>query len=594
MDVPPLESLRSVLYIVARAVALLLASMLISALTPAFVQLVRGLTSRLESFRNNLLYAAKRGLGKWWKEHWEERKLHPRRPLVVHLDRIAHATEGLSERQTATISKLQSDVVSAVESVARTTIKPQGNVTVQAHEMVDATVRGRRALALLFFLVIVTFGLIAFNTVMVNEFLEAFLGTRPILPYPLPQVSFSLLLALFFALIEVASGVVIHAVEEYGEERPLLDAGRYVAYLVIAAFMITEAIAYGVLSSRLDVPSLLGVSDDSAFYPILRYFLSAIGLTVPPMLAVLGYAAWTALDEWRKAVGERKAKRYLNRLAATAQSVGRRIQQAQSKLEALQDQVAGFTPNLLEDFRRAVGASEECTNVASYLRTRVEELLSPDTAESRRLQVRTRMQVLAAMLVDLLTLLMYLALGWILATTIYNLVVTRYPGSSTVALSVALIITAGLALLGYFGRDAYVGSGYAAVIQNMLPEPKARRSALLVILFLMVLGITASSWIAGAGRLIDNHVVLSGLLGFFLASTFTALSWNIDSCLLSLADTAYLCGIVATWTGTLIIYAVCFLMEAALGFIAWLAEILGLPGRLALRLFRPRTAAQGS
>lgn len=593
MNVLPLELLRRVLYAAVIAGGLLIASMLISALTPAFVQLIARMTGRLAEFRDNLLRAAGHGLGRRWSEFWDERQRHPRRPLVVQLDRIADATEGLSTRQAAVIAKLQDDVINAVENIGRARIEPQGHVSIQAAGFVDATIRARRVLALFFFLAIVTCGLVAFNTAMLNEFLEAFLGSGSLLPYPLPQTRFTLILALFLALFEVACGVVLHAIKDFGNEHPVLDAGRYMAYFGIVAFAVTEAIAYAVLSGRIDVPRLLGVTDDSAFYPLLRYFLAAIGVTVPPMLALLGYAAWAARDEWSKATSERKAKRSLERMAATAESINQRIQQAQSKLESLHTQAAGFRPNLIQAFRDAVGAGEECTSVASYLRGGAKELLSQDGSEIGRPQVRTRPHVLAAILVDLLMLGIYAVLGWILASTLYTVVTTRYPESRAVAFSVSLVLTAGLGLMGYLARDAYVGSSYAAAVQSALPEPKARRSALFVIAGLSALGIVVSAWIAAGGVLIGDHVLLNGLFGFFLAATFTALSWNMDACLVAVAGAAYLIGIGAVWGAVLIIYTLCFLAEAALGFIAWVIEILSVPGRWALGLFRPRAVPQG-
>lgn len=593
MDVLSPELLRRILYAIVVAGGLLLASMLLSALVPGFVQLITRMTGGLAEFRSDLLRAAKHGLGRRWSEFWDAKQRHPRRPLVVQLNRMADAAEGLSARQVAVIAKLQDDVTKAAGSVTLARIEPQGHVSIQGAEFVNATIRGRQMVALFLFLATVTVSLVTFNTLMLNEFLEAVLGSGSLLPYPLPQIRFTLVLALFLALIEVACGVLLHAIRDLGDEHPALDASRYIPVLGIGAFAVTEAIAYGVLSGRIDVPRLLGIAADSAFYPVLRYFLAAIGLMVPPMLALLGYAAWAARDEWSKSASERKAKRRLDRMAATAKSIEQRIQQAQSKLESLQAQAAGFRPNLIQAFRDAVGAGEECVGVASYLRERVKELLPQDDSATGRRQIRTRQQALASMLVDLLMLGIYVVLGWILASTLYTVVATRYPASRAAAFSVSLVLTAGLGLMGYFARDAYVGSSYSATVQSALPEPKARRSALFVIAVLSTLGIIVSAWIAARGALIGDHVFLNGLFGFFLAAAFTALSWNMDACLVALAGVGYLICIGVVWGAALILYTLCFLAAAALDFTGWLIEILSVPGRWALGLLRPRAVLEG-
>ena len=579
------EQLIAALYTVGRIAlvigVLAVASWLLSFLTGGFVRVLEATRSTIRQVRQQVHRQLIPSIVARVERFWSRKAGEPRAPIAVELRRLADVMEHPGRKETARLEDLQRGIAKDLNVVQSLSIASRSDTGFDLEKLKAGAQRARESFwfsALLLFMAL-AFG--ATNSFLLNLYFRETLGSFRLLPYPLPDLQASHVLALLIAFMEVAAGMVLHFFETAEIDTGSVRFFRMVPWLVILALMTVETLAYALLSTRMDLPARLGLGPSSSFYPIVEYFFAFFGAVITLLLSALGYMLWTSGKNYAAGRREIAILRVVGSYAKSVELVNERIAVVNSRLEELKRLAATFKTSLVESLHEAMGTRVVGKDLAAFVRSTLTETMNgPSTAGSSPQRiVRTQSQMTADLLIHLLLLSLWAILLYLNATNILRYLASPESGTvGIISVGAAWAVAISIAAFGYLAKDAYLASRYAGVVAASVPDRTGRR----LVLYLAALGFLLGAYIDAAvsvnGHLIGSSRLLNATYGLFLALALAALSLNLDAELLALNHALFLM-LVGVSVALLLTYELASLVVEALLFLAGqVLKIASIPG----------------
>lgn len=206
---------------------------------------------------------------------------------------------------------------------------------------------------------------VSINTFLMSEFWSSLaIGFSTYIP--VLGLTYANVLALLFAVIEVALGIAHHHLEPHDDtvEQPrFYSTGRIFIWFAIIALALIEAAAFARMSAVLQFASKLGIPPDNALHGLFNYFLAPFGIGVTLTLFLTGYLLTETVEAL---IEERTNLRPLRRLRKQVKHLER--------LARRQEQAAPVAPSHVED--RA--------SIVQSLRARMEEAIQSINSYTQR------------------------------------------------------------------------------------------------------------------------------------------------------------------------------------------------------------------
>jgi hypothetical protein len=599
MDADTLEAVKRIARIAGWLGTAILASIILAFLLPRISHLLHELRRALVGLRGRVRSAAVEyvlpGIENWWRD----RRTEPRRPVIAELERATAAIGNIGTAQLVRFEAAETRFrrhVDALVAAGRLGVD-QSALTAAREAAHRPSVLG--ALSLLVLSVIGTLIVGAVNALLLGIFFRELLGNIRLLPYPLPDIQVGHVAAVLFFAIEVGLGLLL---PQRRRSRPASgtsdarvttrdsgDAGmlpevvfhQYVPWGGIVVLSLIEAFAYATLSKRMDLPAQLGLTPDSAFYDVAKYFMAGFGVILTLLLAALGHVMSGRFDDLRQALADRAARRAVDRLQKQVQSAGASGDVLAKTVAEVRQNLIASPIEVAANFRDAVGLPNGHSVLAESVRSSiVEPLRTMDTqAAEPTVNLRTRSQVMADLLmscVGLVFLAVVLALTWMQVSDYIQAV---QPDRGVVlAWSVAAVASGAAVALAVWVRSALGHAQHTSLPSFAINSALARHAMARALL--IGLGAAALLYILLELRLrpFGRAILLNASVGLVQAAALIGLGSLLDQLVLGAWHAAIAIGLVGVRLVAVAAAAALFVCEGMCYIGLWILRLLAIPG----------------
>ncbi len=590
------EALIHALRIAALLVGLVALSWLCSFLVEPFGMWVTELSERLAAFRGRLLTTAvpalHQRLGGVWQRYSSEYQGGDLQPLVSlrasRLRRIRQAVETFGVRQLDRLTTLQGRLDGHIQDLSRLPPIPGPTVDVEAVTIAAGSDLSRGGqIVFLGLLLLLIVAAITINTFLLGIFFKDTLpATGRILWEEPVEIQVAHLMAFFFAILEIGTGLLFHYCEKrLTSESSTARAVRLVPWGMALGLLIIEIAAYTSLSSTINLAEKLGVSETSRWYDPVKYFLGILGFVIAGGLMGFGYAILMTFDDFidrGRRISLITAFKHYARLFDRRRIAERFSADRTSFLAAMGE----FREAMLAQFAASIGTTSDRQSALALLTRKLAEVEQAERDE----------QHAVAPVGELLGFLLLLAFSAILAFLCYLVFRTSIPGSEGGLVSVpglfAFLLAVGLAIGGWIIKVAVVGSSYAPKLTAHTRDPLIRW---ILIALVGVLGLLPGIYLT-VQSFVDSRTLGPSILtnvagGIFLPALLLACSSLLDLHLQS----AYTSVMIAAYTlaigAVLALAAGAFAAEGLLHLARATLRLVAIPG-FALRTRGRASAAK--
>ena len=544
--------------------------------------------SRAQAFRDLVLDRNASFVTERLSSFWAAREIEPRAPVVSELSRLADAVETVGDPQVHAIVDAERRIALHLNAL-RSIQQPDGpDATTDRERLIESV--GGTSLFSLGFLVLFTVAIGAVNSFLLAIFFREVIGSYRVLPYPMPDLQASNLIALIIFVAEVATGWAIYRSgdQNRGARVKASGAGFFavIPWVMLVALAIVELAAYSTLSLRVNLAERLRLDATGPIYPIAQYFLSFLGIGLTLLLAYLGHAIAEGIAERRRSV---LARQMVSSMRKGKNSALAQVAHLRELIDKIKRTATGFPTSIADDFMSQLGIVEHREQVLRVVEQfAVSAVTAPDrttqqsadTATVYARMVRTRSQVWGDLIMSATLVIALLLAGVLTASEVVSLLLARGPSTT---LSGVIAWTAGVAVpltivgLGALGWNLARGLRYANPAAAALPERRGQAVLWGTVVFAGVAATVALVAIAVAATY-GQLPLLYGALAVFQAGVLIAFAGFLDRGAVAILHLLYLLWLVATRVGALLLASVASLLELLCFLLRVIVRLIAIPG----------------
>ena len=557
-----------------------------------FYALFADVGGRARAFRELVLDRNARFLAERLAAFWRAREIEPRAPVVAELSRLSGAVESIGEPQVHAIVDAEKRIGMHLNAL-RSIQQPDGpDATTDRERLIESV--GGTSLFSLGFLVLFTIAIGAVNSFLLAIFFREVIGSYRVLPYPLPDLQASNLIALIIFVAEVATGWAIYRSGDGQKGKggaKVAGAGFFavIPWVMLGVLAIVELAAYSTLSLRVNLGQRLRLDAAGLVFPIAQYFLSFLGIGLTLLLAYLGHAIAEGIAERRRSV---LAREMMSSLRKGKSSALAQIAHLRELIDKIKQTATHFPTTIADDFMRQLGITERREPVLRVVEQfAVGALTAPDhTAPGTVVpadaphgyarRVRTRSQVWGDLIMSATLFVALLLAGVLTASEVVSLLWARGP---VTPISGFIAWTAGVAApltmigLGALGWNLVRGLRYANPAAAALPDRRGQTVLLGGVIFASIAATVSLVAIAVAATY-GQLPFLYGALAVSQASVLICFAGFLDRGAVAILHLLYLLWLVATRVGALLLAAVASLLELVCFALRVIVRLFAIPG----------------
>lgn len=569
----------------------LIGLLVISYLAPAIVSLMVEPASTAKSRRAILMTWLASRWAAAVNRFWATRAAEPKTPTIYELSRLSSAVEGCGHDAADRFEALDRTAVERIE-VLRSLGLTEGGPASISPSLAQASARGTVGSVIAALILAVVLG--GVNAFLLGIFFKERLGSQRILPYPLPDIEASQILAWLFFIFEVSIGFAVYRnlhgdEEEMADTRTATTAIRLMPWFAFFALMIVETLAYAALSQRMELPRLLQMSPDSALTPIVANVFAVFGAGITMMLAYQGHALARAIHRHQSAKAARALTTAIGRLKSSSSEV-RALNEALATTRAEADV---FPTRLTEHFESVVAVIRTDGELIVALRTAIAAAQrSPNVDGTPSGEaLRTRNQIVGDWLSHVAVLIVIV----LLAILVHLESELAFANTFTVAWAapgVGYACAALAAILGLLTRSALSRLRDAAPVPNAIDGVRGRRLLGWSLVGLSVL-VTLAHCILAVKGLRAANVWLTSSIGLVQGAALITLGMFLDHALVTIWSLCQLAWLGVVWAIVMLLSLLASLVEVSAYVVSLAIRLLAIPGD-SLRKLLPRRKAPSS
>lgn len=556
-----------------------------------FYALFADVGSRAQAFRELVLDRNASFLAERLTRFWTAREIEPRAPVVAELSRLSDAVASVGEPQVHAIVDAEKRIAIHLNAL-RSIQQPEGpDATTDRERLIESV--GGTSLFSLGFLMLFTVAIGAVNSFLLAIFFREVIGSYRVLPYPLPDLQASNLIALIIFVAEVATGWAIYRSGDHERRDRARAAGAgffaVIPWVMLGVLAIVELAAYSTLSLRVNLAQRLRLDAAGPVYPIAQYFLSFLGIGLTLLLAYLGHAIAEGIAERRRSVVAREMMSSLRKGKSSALA---QVAHLRELIDKIKQTATHFPTSIADDFMRQLGIVEHREPVLRVVeqfavrtlsapdRTAQNAVVPVDPPNAYARKVRTRSQVWGDLIMSATLFVALLLAGVLTASEVVVLLWARGPGT---ALSGFMAWTAGVAApltmigLGALGWNLVRGLRYANPVAAALPDRRGQAVLFGGVIFASIAATVSLVAIAVAATY-GELPLLYGALAVSQASVLICFAGFLDRGAVAILHLLYLLWLVATRVGALLLAAVASLLELLCFALRVIVRLFAIPG----------------
>jgi hypothetical protein len=587
--------LARILTVAAYSIATVILALVLSFLVPWIGALLEELRIVLLRSAQRVFQVADGFVQPRLRSFWDTRLREPRAPVAAELERAALAIEAIGETQMVQLVEVEARLDKDLEILNALGVQPAGVAEIDASKISKGVRSGGAALLGLIGAIVVALILGAVNSFLLHLFFRDVFGSIRLIPYPGPNFQASHALAIMFFSLEIVVGLLLHGGSKSQEESATsVIFQRVIPWGGLVVLALVEVIAYSSLSVRVNMPEMLHLTPQSAFYDMTLYFLAGFGGMITLLLAAMGYAIGAKFADYQATRAERTISKMLGRYKDSIRATTQHVETLGRRIDSVKTLASTIPQGVVNSFRSAIGGSEEHSALADQIRrATAAPLANVDTLERGNAPViRTRSQVVGDLLVSILLLVGLVLLSWFATARIAEILRSENGAlSGGVGRFVGFILASAVVLLAMVAKNALVGSRYTSLAAAAVPAPQAKRWLGWIMVGALAIAIGTFTLLSGSLVLFSDNPSTSALLGFFLVCSIAGLGAFLDQGLVAAWHIAYALFLGAVWTGARIYAALIFLISLAAYAVRWVLRVAAVPGDVIRGFFNRRESA---
>jgi hypothetical protein len=534
---------------------------------------------------------------------WSERVMEPRAPVVAELSRLSGAVESIGEPQVEVIVEAEKRIAAHLVAL-RGLQQPEGvDATTDPDRLIESV--SGTSLFSLGFLMLFTVAIGAVNSFLLAIFFREVIGSYRVLPYPLPDLQASNLIALIIFIAEVATGWAIYrSGDQHKRDRGKAAGAGFFAvipWVMLAVLAIVELAAYSTLSLRVNLAERLRLNAAGPVYPLAQYFLAFLGIGLTLLLAYLGHAIAEGIAERRRSA---LARAMIASMRKGKSSAVAQVARLRDLIEKIKLTATSFPTSIADDFLDQMGIVDSRQPVLQTVESFAIGALTapdrhaanavavarPDPHELRVRAVRTQSEVWGDLIISSTLLAALLLAGALTASEVASLLLV--PGPSPMMADV-IAWAAGLAApltmigLGALGWNLVRGLRYANPAAAALPE---RRGRMVLRWVVLVAAVAATATLVAIAVAVTGGRMpfVFGALAVLQAATLFCFAVFLDQGAVALMHLLYLLWLASIRVSALVLAGVASVFELICFVLRVIVRLLAIPGDVLRR--RPAEA----
>ena len=571
----------------------------VAALFFSFVQrplfeLLTDIRSRAQSFRAGLLERTARYANERSETFWRERELEPRAPVAVELERLNDAVASIGVRQAEAITGAERRITAHLQTLRRIQL-PQGIDSTNATDRERlAEVVGGMSIYGLAFLMLFAVAIGGVNSFLLGIFFREVIGSYRILPYPMPDVQASNLIAVIIFFAEVATGWGIYrSGERLQRTQGAQPAGagffKTTPWIMLAVLAVVELAAYSTLSVHVNLAERLHMTSGALLYGPAQYFLSFLGIGLTLLLAYLGHAIAEGLDERRRAKLSRDLVMAFRHGKSSALEQANRLREL---VEGIKRATADFPHSIAADFTRELGIAEHRERVLATVEQcaiavvgmpdqSVPDAVVPASSATVHFRaVRTRPQAWGDLFISaFLAVTLFIVAALTAFEVVVLLLETGTMPSLFVAWATGIATSMSMIGLGALVWSVFGGLRYATPAWAVLPQ-RAGRAALSWVVLCVIIAATGVLVAVALSQTIGHLPFVFGALAFLQVGVLIAFAGFADRGVVALIQLAYLAWLLLVRVGALAVAALATVIDATSFALRVVVRLVAIPGDL--------------
>jgi hypothetical protein len=581
--------LARILTIAAYSVGAFLLALVLSFLVPWVGALLDELRASLVASALRVLQAADDFVRPRLQSFWTTRIREPRGPAAAELERAAGAIESIGEARMAELIEVEARLGRDLEILSALGVQPAGVADIDSSKIAKGVRSSGAALLGLTGAIVVALMLGAVNSFLLHLFFRDVFGSIRLIPYPGPDFQASHALAIMFFGLEIIVGLLLHGGSKATEESATsVIFQRVIPWGGLLVLALVEVIAYSSLSVRVNMPEMLHLTPQSAFYDMTLYFLAGFGGMITLLLAAMGYAIGAKFADYRATRAERTISKVLSQYKDSVRATSQHLETLSRRIESVKALASTIPQGIVDSFRSAVGGSEAHSGLAELVRqSTAAPLMTVDAVERGDAPVvRTRSQTVADLLVSFFLLVGLVLLSWFATVRIAEILrVGNGALSGDIGRFVGFILASAVVLLAMISKNALLGSRYTTLAAAAVPAPNLKRALGWVLVAALGVAIVTFTLISGSLGLFGDNASTSALLGLFLVCSIAGLGAFLDQGLVAAWHIAYVLFLGIAWSGARMYAALSFLLGLVTYGVRWVLRVLAVPGDVIRGLF---------
>ena len=523
---------------------------------------------------------------------WTAREIEPRAPVVFELSRLSDAVHSVGEPQVRAIVDAERRIEMHLKAL-RSIQHPENLDSASDRERLIESVGGT-SLFSIGFLILFTVAIGGVNSFLLAIFFREVIGSYRVLPYPLPDLQASNLIALIIFVAEVATGWAVYRSGDRAANTTRAKAAgsgffAVIPWVMLGVLSIVELAASSTLSLRVNLAQRLHLDAGAPVYAIAQYFLSFLGIGLTLLLAYLGHAIAEGIAERRRSVLARQIVTSLRRGKSDALA---QVAQLRLLIERIRETAAHFPTTIADDFMSQLGVVERRERVLHIAEQFALQALAAPGALTRddvrgayTRRVRTRSQIWGDLILSSVLVLTLLLTGVLTASEVVSLLLEN--GRSAPMWN-AIAWTAGFAApltmfgLGALGWNLARGLRYANPAAAALPERRGQAALWWVVIFASVAATVTLVSMAIAVTFGQLPFVYGGL-AVLQAGILIGFAGFLDRGAVAILHLSYLVWLVTTRIGALVLAAAASVLELLCFLLRIVVRLLAIPGDVVRR-----------
>ena len=424
---------------------------------------------------------------------WTAREIEPRAPVVFELSRLSDAVHSVGEPQVRAIVDAERRIEMHLNAL-RSIQQPENLDSASDRERLIESVSGT-SLFSIGFLILFTVAIGGVNSFLLAIFFREVIGSYRVLPYPLPDLQASNLIALIIFVAEVATGwAVYRSGDRHGRtDRPKAAGSTFfsvIPWVMLGVLAVVELAAYSTLSLRVNLAQRLHLDAGAPVYSIAQYFLSFLGIGLTLLLAYLGHAIAEGIAERRRSVLARQIVTSLRRGKSDALA---QVAQLRLLIDRIRETAKHFPTTIADDFQSQLGIverREQVLNIAEQFAlqalTAPNAVVHGDVRGAYARRVRTRSQVWGDLILSSVLALTLLLTGVLTASEVVSLLLETgraAPMWNAIAWAAGFAAPLTMIGIGALGWNLARGLRYANPAAAALPERRGQAALWWVVIF---------------------------------------------------------------------------------------------------------------